>query len=86
MVFSVRAADEAYALGAHKQGVAHLARALQHSIMARPAFKRWWTRVIPEAAERSTYVLASSLALVALFVFREPIDGAVRSVPEVVGR
>jgi methanethiol S-methyltransferase len=51
--------------------------AIQHSVMARPAFKRWWTRVIPEAAERSTYVLASSLALVALFAFWEPIGGLV---------
>jgi protein-S-isoprenylcysteine O-methyltransferase Ste14 len=56
--------------------------ALQHSGMARPAFKRWWTRIIPEAAERSTYVLLSSLALVALFVFWEPIGGIVWRVPD----
>jgi protein-S-isoprenylcysteine O-methyltransferase Ste14 len=51
--------------------------ALQHSGMARPAFKRWWTRVIPEWAERSTYVLLSSLAMVVLFVYWEPIGGVI---------
>jgi methanethiol S-methyltransferase len=51
--------------------------ALQHSIMARPAFKRWWTRFVPEAAERSTYLLMSSVALGTLFAFWEPVGGTV---------
>src|SRR5262245_7449609 len=51
--------------------------ALQHSVMARPAFKRWITQVIPAAAERSTYVLASSLALIALMALWEPLGGMV---------
>src|SRR5262245_43369086 len=54
--------------------------ALQHSVMARPAFKRWWTGIVPEPAERSTYVLASSLALIALFAFWRPLGGVVWSV------
>src|ERR1043165_334579 len=49
--------------------------ALQHSIMARPAFKRWFTRVVPATAERSTYVLASSLALIAMFYAWQPLGG-----------
>ena len=51
--------------------------AIQHSVMARPAFKRWWTRLVPEAVERSTYVLLSSLALVALFAWWQPIGGTI---------
>ncbi len=50
---------------------------VQHSIMARPAFKRWWTQFIPPAAERSTFVLATVLVLVAIFVFWRPIGGIV---------
>ncbi|HJT99450.1 MAG TPA: isoprenylcysteine carboxylmethyltransferase family protein [Rhodanobacteraceae bacterium] len=59
-----------------------LAFALQHSVMARPAFKRWWTRFVPAPAERSTYVLASSLALIALFAWWRPLGGVVWSVAD----
>jgi len=54
--------------------------AVQHSLMARPFFKRWLTRFIPASAERSTYVLASSLALIALVAFWEPMGGVVWNV------
>ncbi len=59
--------------------------ALQHSIMARPAFKRWWTRWVPQSAERSTYVLFSSIALIALFAGWQPLGGVVWSVQQPVG-
>ncbi|MBK7642961.1 MAG: isoprenylcysteine carboxylmethyltransferase family protein [Planctomycetes bacterium] len=49
--------------------------ALQHSGMARQGFKRWWMRVIPVEAERSTYVLASSAAMVLLFAFWQGFGG-----------
>ena len=47
---------------------------LQHSIMARPAFKRGWTKVISPAIERSVFVLAASAALVILFRFWQPLQ------------
>jgi len=47
--------------------------ALQHSIMARPAFKRWWAGALPPACQRSTYVLLSSLILLLLFWQWRPI-------------
>ena len=59
---------------------------LQHSVMARPVFKRWITSVIPPAAERSTYVLASSLALMVLFRFWQPMGGVVWAVQNALGR
>ncbi|MGI9265598.1 MAG: methanethiol S-methyltransferase [Gammaproteobacteria bacterium] len=51
--------------------------AVQHSGMARPAFKRWLTRFIPEAAERSTYVLLSTVCLAVLMYFWAPLGGVV---------
>jgi protein-S-isoprenylcysteine O-methyltransferase Ste14 len=60
--------------------------ALQHSIMARPAFKRWWIRIIPPPVERSTYVLFSSLALIVLFWQWQPMGGMIWEVHNVIGR
>lgn len=60
--------------------------AVQHSGMARQPFKRWLTRFIPQAAERTTYVLAASLALIVLFAFWEPLGGVVWRVNSPAGR
>jgi len=58
---------------------------LQHSVMARPGFKAWWTRVVPPPAERSVYVLMASAALIILFSFWRPIAGTAWSVTNPLG-
>jgi len=51
--------------------------ALQHSVMARQGFKRWWTKIVAKPLERPTYVLATNICLGAMFAFWEPIGGTV---------
>ena len=60
--------------------------AVQHSVMARKWFKDWWTRLVPKPIERATYVLFSSLALILLFTFWQPLGGVIWSVEDPVGR
>ncbi|MEY6433001.1 methanethiol S-methyltransferase [Thioalkalicoccus limnaeus] len=60
--------------------------AVQHSVMARPAFKRWITRFIPPAAERSTYTLTASLLLIAVFIGWQPMGGVIWNVTDPVGQ
>ena len=50
---------------------------LQHSIMARQGFKRWWTKFVPRPIERSTYLLFTCAALAIMFVFWQPMGGVV---------
>jgi protein-S-isoprenylcysteine O-methyltransferase Ste14 len=57
-----------------------VAFALQHSVMARPAFKARWTRIVPAAAERSTYLLATGLFLAPLLALWQPMPSVVWSV------
>jgi protein-S-isoprenylcysteine O-methyltransferase Ste14 len=59
--------------------------AMQHSAMARPAFKRLWTRIVAPPIERSTYVLASSAALIVLYVFWRPLPQPIWTVSGVFG-
>lgn len=58
---------------------------VQHSVMARPAFKRTWVKVVPVQAERSVFVLLSSIALMVLFLFWKPIDTVIWDVQNPVG-
>lgn len=59
---------------------------LQHSIMARPAFKRWWTQFVPPPIERSTYVLASCIVTALLMLLWQPIPSVLWEVQQPVLR
>ena len=59
--------------------------AIQHSVMARPAFKRWWTRFVPVSVERATYVLLASLALLLLYWQWRPIPQPVWTITNPAG-
>ena len=59
---------------------------VQHSVMARPSFKRLWIRVVPAPVERSTYVLFSSAALLLLFHLWQPMGGVIWEIDSPIGR
>lgn len=59
---------------------------VQHSVMARAGFKRWWGRYVPVPIERSTYVLATSVVLFGVFTLWQPLPTVVWDVPDGPGR
>ena len=60
--------------------------AVQHSVMARPWFKKAWTKLVPQVVERSTYVLFSSVALLLLFALWQPMGGVIWNVENASAR
>jgi protein-S-isoprenylcysteine O-methyltransferase Ste14 len=59
--------------------------AVQHSVMARPAFKHWWTKLVPHAIERTTYVLFASMALLLLYWQWRPLQQPIWVMTDPVG-
>ena len=60
--------------------------AVQHSVMARQGFKRWWTRYVPQPIERSTYVLFTNIALALMFYFWQPMGGEIWHIQDPIGQ
>lgn len=59
--------------------------AVQHSVMARPAFKAWLTKYIPVSIERSTYVMFTNIALLLIFMFWQPMPELIWNIESSIG-